>query len=101
MEKLVRNKIPALIKADGKKPKVRKLKDDAEYIEALKNKLIEEAKEYTMYGVIDELADVLQVIEDICKVSNTPFSELKKIKVAKKKEKGGFNGRKFLVSIKD
>jgi len=101
VNKLVRNKEPNVIKAGGQKPKVKKLKEDAEYLEALRDKIVDVAKEFSTHRVIDSLADMLQLIDDTAKAMGTSVAEVKKIKTAVKKEKGGYSGRKFLVEIRD
>lgn len=101
VNKLVRNKEPNVIKAGGQKPKVKKLKEDAEYLEALRDKIVDVAREFSAQRQLDSLADLLQLIDDTAKAMGTSVAEVKKIKTAVKKEKGGFSGRKFLVEIRD
>ena len=43
--KLIRDKMPEILAQEGKKIKTRVLKDDAEYFEWLRRKLVEEAQE--------------------------------------------------------
>lgn len=101
VNKLVRNKEPNVIKAGGQKPKVKKLKEDAEYLEALANRIGDAAREFAAQRIPDSLADLLQLVDDTAKAMGTSVAEVKKIKTAIKKEKGGFSGRKFLVEIHD
>lgn len=101
VNKLVRNKEPNVIKAGGQKPKVKKLKEDAEYFEALRDKIGEVAREFSAQRQPDSLAELLQLIDDTAKAMGTSVAEIKKIKAALKKEKGGYSGRKFLVEIRD
>jgi len=101
VNKLVRNKEPNVIKANGQKPKVKKLKEDAEYFDALREKISEVAREFSAQRQPDSLAELLQLIDDTAKAMGTSVAEIKKIKAAVKKEKGGYSGRKFLVEIRD
>ena len=64
--KLVRDKIPEIIKKNGSSCEVRKLSDN-EYIEMLDAKLIEEVKEYQESQDIEEIADILEVLMAITK----------------------------------
>jgi len=59
--KLVRDKIPALIEAAGERPVVRILEDE-EYCRCLEAKLDEEVAEFHRDRNLEELADVLEVV---------------------------------------
>ena len=52
--KLVRDKIPEIIEADGKVPVTKKL-DDAEFRKELNKKLLEEVREYIEDSNVEEL----------------------------------------------
>ena len=58
MGKLVRDKIPQIIIADGRTPIVRTLSDE-EYLSELDRKLNEEVAEYQADKSLEEIADVL------------------------------------------
>ena len=65
--KLVRDRIPQIIQQDGRRCGVEAMRDE-EYIEALKNKLVEEAQEASAThpeGLITELADLYEVIDSL------------------------------------
>lgn len=57
--KLVRDKIPEIIIADGKKP-ITRILDNEEYLQELDKKLNEEIAEYQADKSIEEMADVLE-----------------------------------------
>ncbi len=99
--KLVRDKIPEIIKInDGKDCRIRIL-EDKEYLKQLNSKIKEETKEYLESGEIEELADIEEVIRAILnykKVSLKQFDEIRKQKVEKR---GSFKKRIYLVSIED
>ena len=59
--KLVRDKIPEIIEADGKTCKTKILSDE-EYIAALETKLNEEVAEYQADKNLEEMADVLEAV---------------------------------------
>jgi predicted house-cleaning noncanonical NTP pyrophosphatase (MazG superfamily) len=96
-KKLVRDKIPDIIKASGSTPITRILSDE-EYLEALRNKLVEEASEARDNPVIEELADIKEVIMTISKVKGYTAEEIEQARLAKSKKRGGFDKRIFLVS---
>ena len=92
--KLVRDKIPAIILADGKKPMTRIL-DTEEYLEELDKKLNEEIAEYQADKSIEEMADVLEVLFAICEARGHSVEELMEVRAAKREKRGGFEKRIF------
>lgn len=93
--KLVRDRIPEIIRAEGRMVKTRIL-DNEEYRNELNKKLQEEVKEYLEDNNVEELADIVEVIYGILnsmKVSINDFEETRKEKVAKR---GAFQEKVFL-----
>ena len=74
---------------------------NAEYDYQLRQKLLEEAKEVctskSKQEMMQELADLLEVIEAISVINEICPEEIKAFQVKKKAEKGGFEGRKFVT----
>ena len=93
--KLVRDKIPEIIKKRGAKFSVH-VAGSEEYLQKLKEKLQEEVKEFLESEETEELADILEVIYAIAKAKNMNKSELEKIRIIKRKEKGSFHKRIIL-----
>lgn len=98
--KLIRDKIPEIIEADGKDYEVRKLQDD-EYLESLNTKLQEELDEYQESGEIEELADLLEIIYAILDHKDISREELETIRKKKKKSRGGFAEKLFLIGVEE
>lgn len=92
--KLVRDKIPAIILADGKKP-ITRILDTEEYLEELDKKLNEEIAEYQVDKSIEEMADVLEVLFAICEARGHSVEELMEVRVEKREKRGGFAERIF------
>ena len=95
--KLVRDKIPAIIEAQGKTATVRIL-DDGEYTRALERKLDEEVREFHSEKNLEELADILEVVYALAENIGHSKEELLSVYVQKHEERGGFCDRIFLVS---
>lgn len=95
--KLVRDKIPQIIEAQGEKPTFRVL-DSPEYRSCLQEKLGEEVAEYLESGALDELADILEVVCALCKADGHTMDELTAAYQEKHQARGGFDQRIFLIS---
>lgn len=97
-DKLVRDRIPEIIEASGKKP-VTRVADDGEYESYLRQKLVEEVEEYMDSGNPEELADIIEVIAALGLASDVPFDALVKMADEKRHSRGGFNGRIILLHV--
>ena len=95
--KLIRDKIPLIIKDSGNQCVIRVLSDD-EYYDALNKKLRGELKEYESSHEIEELADMLEVIYAIAESRGIPETELDSIRVHKAYRNGQFNEKFMLIS---
>lgn len=97
--KLVRDKIPEIIRADGREPVIRKL-EEKEYIEALKRKVVEEATELAEAGkredIVKEIGDVYEVIDALIMSMDLNKEEILKVQTEKRLKRGGFEERVFL-----
>ena len=102
-KKLVRDLIPEIL---GKKGFICKTKilDKVEFDKQLKKKLVEETKEVldtSQDRLIDELADVLEVIKTLANNNNVSFTDIEKWQLEKAKKRGGFRKRIMLVWTSD
>jgi predicted house-cleaning noncanonical NTP pyrophosphatase (MazG superfamily) len=97
MSKLVRDRIPEIIRKSGREPQVKRL-SDVELKLALKEKLVEEAQELKESGdVYEELADVLEVIDAIVDQYTIDPVKLKKVREEKLGRAGGFKNGFYLI----
>ncbi len=92
MGKLVRDKIPQIIKDDGKCPIIRTLSTE-EYLKELDIKLNEEVAEYQADKSIEEMADVLEVLCAICEARGHSLEELEQVRKEKSDKRGAFKER--------
>jgi len=104
--KLVRDRIPELIRKSGALPSARFMDED-EYKRELLYKLIEEAEELRRAayfkndkeGITKEAADLLEVFETIIKEFGLSTEKIKQEQKRKRAKKGGFLKRIFLESV--
>lgn len=87
--KLVRDKIPDIMRNHNKLPKFH-IADEKEFRNALREKLKEEVAEYLESGEHEELADILEVLRALSDVSGISFLSIETIRRRKKNERGAF-----------
>ena len=92
--KLVRDRIPAIITESGKSCTTRIL-EDGEYLGYLDEKLNEELAES-----LEELADLMEVIRAVVKARGFSLEELEAIRSQKAAQRGGFEEKIFLMDVK-
>ena len=95
--KLVRDKIPEIIKNQGQTPHIRIL-EDAEYRSCLEAKLDEEVGEYHRDKNAEELADILEVVFALAEELGCSRQALMDTCRKKHDARGGFHDRVFLIS---
>lgn len=95
INKLIRDKLPEIISINSAKIFTKVMKKD-ECITRLNDKLIEEASEVinsqTKEELIEELADLFEVMFSIAKIHGIDFEQIQEIQKQKKLEFGGFDG---------
>jgi len=98
--KLWRDKMPEIKRAAGSIVHTQEL-DDAEYALQLRIKLTEETAEVCVAQskreLIEELADVLEVIDALCAMHKIAPEDVQEAQIKKREEKGGFYGRAFVT----
>lgn len=98
--KLVRDKIPEIIKKDGKTPIFRSASSNkTEHEMRLGEKLVEEAREFADSGRLEELADIQELILAICDFRRISSKKLHEIRRKKREECGGFEKGIILEGI--
>ena len=97
--KLVRDKIPEIIKNKGATP-ITHIANDEEYWQKLKEKLQEEVNEFIEDSNEEELADILEVIHAICDFKNFDKEKLELLRKKKAEERGGFKDKIILDETK-
>ena len=97
--KLVRDEIVYQILKSGDLPKYRYLEED-EFLKKLKAKMLEEVEELCNATknkeMIEELADISELVDELMKLRNIKKKELKSCQINKKRKNGGFGKRIFI-----
>lgn len=97
--KLVRDNIPDIINNNGEEAITRILSKE-EYIIELYKKLEEEKNEVIDAGnkeeLIEELADLYEVLNSIMEINNISFSDVENVRKQKLIKRGGFIKRIYL-----
>ncbi|HRY91257.1 MAG TPA: nucleoside triphosphate pyrophosphohydrolase [Candidatus Gracilibacteria bacterium] len=100
--KLIRDRIPEVIRSHGKLPNYRELNRE-DYREALKEKLLEEAielkKAESMEDMINEISDVMEILDAVIEEFGINRDEVIIKKLSKKEERGAFTKKLFLEYV--
>lgn len=102
VEKLIRDKLPQIMRDQGLAVFERRL-EDAEFDQALRAKLGEEAAEVAASADRDELAwelaDLAEVILALAKLHGLTPEDIEARRLAKRAERGGFEGRIYNAAV--
>ncbi len=98
--KLVRDRIPAIIRQKGGTCRTEVLSDE-DYLRMLEAKLDEELAEYHETPNLEELADLLEVLRATAVARGYTLDELEAARAQKAAERGGFAGRILLIETED
>ena len=96
--KLVRDKIPEIILAQGNVPRT-EVYDDGGYSLALNQKLKEELDEYNENYDIEELADIVEVVLAIVQCKGVSLTDFEQMRLKKYRERGGFEKKIKLIEV--
>ena len=97
--KLVRDRIPEIIKAQGKICLCETL-DDEEYLRMLDEKLNEELAEYQADKSLEELADLLEVIRAVAAARGSSIEAVEDIRRQKAAKRGAFEKKLLLKEVR-
>ena len=96
--KLVRDKIPDIIRRNGDEPVTRILANST-YKRELWSKLQEEVEKFFKSQKVEELVDIFEVVYTLANLEGICSSQLEEMRKQKRGENSGFDNRIFLVEI--
>ena len=106
--KLVRDKIPELIAAEGKKVVFESIKNEEQFKVLLEEKLLEEVEElktacltYDSESIASEIADIEEILQEISDLYNIRYYDFIEIFSNKRLMAGRFAKRIFLESVEE
>ena len=102
--KLVRDRIPEIIQKEGNTADIIILSEES-FKQAIKEKLIEEATEVcnaqNRDDILSELADLQEVMDTIKQIYNINTLEVNTIQAVKALQRGKFEKRLYLKSVRE
>ena len=101
--KLIRDRIPEIMQADGKHYELAVMTEE-EYIQALRVKLVEEAEEAQKAApedLVTELADIQEVIKAMLEALEISAEKVEQVLTQRHVERGGFEKRLKLLWTED
>ena len=105
LPKLVRDKIPEIIRTTDNKVPITRILNEEEYKIELLKKLQEEAKEVAESEAgehrLEELSDILELIKAIAALDDASLEDIESLRDKKAEERGGFEKKIFLEEIKN
>ena len=98
--KVIRDKIPEIIRENGSECEVIKLSDE-EFLTELEKKLTEELEEYYESGSIEELCDIVEISLRLVELKGVRLSEFNQLREKKNVMRGSFQSNLFLKQVKN
>ncbi|MFX1602771.1 MAG: hypothetical protein ACFFCK_04745 [Promethearchaeota archaeon] len=98
-EKLVRDRIPEIIRKRGEVPRVR-VAEEHEVDVLIRRKVVEESQELLQSSNDEEIADILEALEALLEHRGIDWSAIEEIRDHKRDERGGFEKR-FVLEMDD
>ncbi|MFW9888146.1 MAG: nucleoside triphosphate pyrophosphohydrolase [Candidatus Thorarchaeota archaeon] len=98
-EKLVRDRIPEIIRQKGGAPQVR-IARGTELDKLIRLKIAEESQELLNSGADEEIADVLEALDALLAHRSIGRSEIEDTRLKKRQERGGFD-KGFILKMSE
>ena len=99
-DKLIRDRIPEIIEAAGKKASIR-VANQQEAVDYLIKKCKEEIQEFDSSRSPEELADISEVFDALCEAAGVTKQQLSDLKKKKNEKNGSFKKRLVLLEVEE
>lgn len=100
--KLVRDRIPEIIKTEGARDVPVKILNDSDFEWWLRKKAIEEATELAEADsdshLLEEIADVREILEELIRLKGFTTEQIQTVQTEKRQKRGGFDKRILMLS---
>jgi len=97
--KLIRDRVPDIIKRQGRHCTVRQPESEEELRLLLKAKMLEELDELWESPSAEEAADIMEVLRTTCKYFNINWRQVMTARMEKNERRGGFEQRLILEEV--
>ena len=97
--KLVRDRIPAIIISNGQEPLYSAISDDERYLAALWDKVYEEIREFKATPTTEEMADIMTILLAVMDYHGIAFEDVLVSEKEKTAKLGGFKDRIMLGAV--
>ncbi len=105
LPKLIRDRIPEIMKKRDANPVISVCSDEKEYLQYVLKKLGEEMNEVQLYknydNLLEELADVKELTLELMKLMNIQETDIERVRLLKNEKNGPFKKRYILEEIND
>lgn len=98
--KLVRDRIPEILDAEGKEYSIVKCEEE-DILSYAKKKLLEEAMEFVENPCAEEAADIIEILKFICSRMGFYEIQIEAAGISKYARKGGFQKNYILEWVKE
>lgn len=98
--KLVRDRIPEILDAEGKEYSIIKCNED-DILAYAKKKLLEEAMEFVENPCAEEAADIIEILKFMCSRIGVYEIQVEAAAISKYARKGGFQENYILEWVKE
>lgn len=101
LPKLVRDKIPEIIEENKDEEADWEKVSDSKAEQLLREKLVEESREFEEEGELAELADLYAVMTEYIDRKNISISDLEELESEKREKRGGFKENILLEEVEE
>lgn len=99
--KLVRDRIPEILEQQSIEFGMHQCENREKFHGLLAHKLVEEAREYLYSKDPNELADIMELVDELLRYHGTSLDQLRSMQMEKRESRGGYENRIVLDWIRE